>query len=191
MNADPDDRALLLATARGEAHAARMLWARHAPVVRAYVRAVLGVRSGEPSCDDVVQDAFCRVLGADERTLASVENVRAWLLGVARHAGLDAVRRARRARVRDARADVHEPRAAHPGVGSGVGDVDAALAALPRRLREVVVLRHVGGLTFDQVSLALGVPRSTAASRYQAAVDLLRTRLVANEPEPREVRHAS
>ena len=43
--------------------------------------------------------------------------------------------------------------------------------------REVLVLRHVCGLTFDQLAPATGLSRSAAASRYTAAITRLRTLL--------------
>ena len=50
-----------------------------------------------------------------------------------------------------------------------------AVAALPSALREVVVLKVWGELTFRQVAAALEVPAATAASRYRYALERLRT----------------
>ncbi|MDX2132494.1 MAG: RNA polymerase sigma factor [Planctomycetota bacterium] len=187
----PHDRDTLLRTARGDPAAARTLWASHAPVVRAFARAVLGAADRDATCDDVVQNTFCRVLETPERTLASVENVRAWLLGVARHLALTHARSAARERRR---------RRAAPAPGTHASpdqsaDIARAVEALPRRLREPVVLRHVAGLSFDQIALSLDIPRTTAFSRYQLALDTLRG-TVAAPPRPArannalEVRHA-
>ena len=38
---------------------------------------------------------------------------------------------------------------------------------------DVVLLKHVGGLTFEQIALATQTNRNTAASRYRAAIGLL------------------
>ena len=55
---------------------------------------------------------------------------------------------------------------------------------MKRRVHAVPgTLRHAGGLTFDQVSEVLAIPRSTAASRYARALERLRGSL-AEPAEP-------
>jgi RNA polymerase sigma factor (sigma-70 family) len=49
----------------------------------------------------------------------------------------------------------------------------AALESLPRRQREVVILRHVLGLSFDQIEASTGINRNTASSVYRVAVATL------------------
>lgn len=172
MNTD-DDRQLLLATHAGDEPAARALWARHAPRLIAYGAAILppGI-----SADDVVQTALCSVLSQSRRTLAAVECVPAWLTRLVRNTALNAVRAARRERRRErGAAEVRTRGARRPTPAPDAGDeLRTAVDALPRRLREVVVLRHVGGLTFDQVALALGANRNTVAARYRTALARLR-----------------
>ncbi|GJQ30923.1 MAG: hypothetical protein HBSAPP03_28070 [Phycisphaerae bacterium] len=170
-----DDRQLLLGTHRGDATAAAALWSRHAGVLRAYARTVLGPRAASEAADDVVQSAFCAVLDSSESTLAAVLDVRAWLLRLARHAALMHLRTARRelARRRHADRTPHVSPLSHAGVQSAVD-------ALPRHWREVVVLRHVAGLSFDQLAAALSLPRSTVSSRYDRALRALRELLVPN-----------
>lgn len=48
--------------------------------------------------------------------------------------------------------------------------IEEALAALPPEQREVVVLRHFGGLSFPQIAQLLGCPLSTAKSRMTYAL---------------------
>jgi len=52
--------------------------------------------------------------------------------------------------------------------------VEDAIHQLPVEQREVVVLKIWGGLTFAQISEALGVPLKTAASRYEYSLRRLR-----------------
>lgn len=188
----PDDRELLLQTNRGRSAAAEALWKRHAAGVRAYATAILGRRAASDAADDVVQHVFCRILESPESTLAAIHDVSAWLLGTARNVALQHLRSGRR---EQARRGSRPP--AHPDTTSPHADLDRALRSLPRRLREVVVLRHVAGLSFDQLAIAIGIPRSTAASRYTLAVELLEASLKTQETPPRahprpvpEVRHA-
>jgi RNA polymerase sigma-70 factor (ECF subfamily) len=55
--------------------------------------------------------------------------------------------------------------------------IEAALAQLPGDQREVVVMKIWGGLTFAEIGEALGVPLSTAASRYRYALTRLEAEL--------------
>jgi len=48
--------------------------------------------------------------------------------------------------------------------------IEAALAILPEKQREVLVMRIWGDLSFPQIAEALGVPVETAASRYRYAL---------------------
>lgn len=75
--------------------------------------------------------------------------------------------RRRRARDRVPRTPTRE---APPG-SDGAWDV---VDTLPRRLREVVVLKLVAGLTFEQIALSLHINPNTAAARYRSALELLR-----------------
>jgi DNA-directed RNA polymerase specialized sigma24 family protein len=51
------------------------------------------------------------------------------------------------------------------------------------------MLKHAGGLTFDQIALALDINRSTAASRYRAAIERLRAALTDDVTHLEEVAH--
>lgn len=144
--------------------------------MRTYARTVLGHRAATDAEDDAVQAAFCRVLDTPEGTLAAVLDVRAWLLTLTRNAALMHLRSVRRERGRRDRATVMRA-----SLAPSHSALQAAVDALPRRLREVMVLRHIAGLSFDQLAAALGVPRSTASSRYDRALRTLRDAI---EPAP-------
>lgn len=166
-----DDRQLLVQTRDGHEPAARLLWERHAPRLLAYARAILPPRL---SPDDVVQSVFCRVVALDRATIKGVADVAAWLTILARREALNAIRADRRERARLA---LRARREETPSTLGSRDDLQIALDSLPRRLREVVTLKHVSGLTFDQIALALALNRNTAAARYRAAIETLRRSL--------------
>lgn len=56
-------------------------------------------------------------------------------------------------------------------------ELERAVKNLPSHLREVVVLKTWGGLTFAQIAETLAVPMNTAASRYRYALEHLREAL--------------
>ena len=132
--------------------------------------------TGDPAlAEDVVQEAFVRVMGRGE----GVERDRpldGYLYRTGRNVALDHVRR-RRHDEAARRALLVAPK---PGRRGGAGAevdaerVSAALFALPVEQREVVVLRVYEGLTFREVSERTGVPLGTVCSRYRYALQHLR-----------------
>lgn len=62
-----------------------------------------------------------------------------------------------------------------------------AVGRLSPKLREVVVMKTWGGLTFAQISEALAISQNTAASRYRYALEQLSHEL----RRLKEVRHAN
>jgi RNA polymerase sigma-70 factor (ECF subfamily) len=54
-----------------------------------------------------------------------------------------------------------------------------ALADVPEKQREAVLLAYAGGMTADAVSEAVGVPLGTAKSRIRGGLERLRTQLAA------------
>ncbi len=64
--------------------------------------------------------------------------------------------------------------------------LQAAVQALSPKLREVVMLKFWGGLTFQQISETLAISPNTAASRYRYAMDQLSREL----RQRKEARHA-
>jgi RNA polymerase sigma-70 factor (ECF subfamily) len=55
--------------------------------------------------------------------------------------------------------------------------VGRALAELPEPLRQVLVLRHYEGLSFEDIARLTDTPASTLKSRFAAALERLRQRL--------------
>jgi RNA polymerase sigma-70 factor (ECF subfamily) len=56
-------------------------------------------------------------------------------------------------------------------------DVRAAVAALPEEFRQVVVLRELHGLSYEEIAQVMGVPRGTVESRLFRGRRLLRDAL--------------
>ena len=161
-----DDRQLLIDTHRGHEASARLLWARHAPRLTAHARAIV-----RDAADDVVQSVLCRILELPARRIRAIDDVPAFLAAAVRRESLNHLRAARRAQSRRRPAP---PPTDGPAAPFHAPDLQAALNRLPRRLSEVVVLKHVAELTFDQIAAALATNRNTVASRYRSAVAALR-----------------
>ncbi|MGD9691026.1 MAG: RNA polymerase sigma factor [Phycisphaerales bacterium] len=171
------DFELLLLTHGGNADAAVALWARFGPRMIALACAVLRERD-TLTAQDVVQGVFVRLLALERRTIRDVKDVAAWLSRLTRNAALNHIRENSRRRARVQRATqgkvVYERGSAGMTAGPLPPDLREALDALPDEQRDTILLKHVAGLTFDQMAHAMEENRNTIASRYRAAMAHLR-----------------
>ncbi len=135
----------------------------HEPALRAWLRAQFpDLTDG----DDIVQEAFTRVLRARER--GEVRTPRALLFTSARHVAIDLLRRRRIV--------TFEPLAENPASpvyddGRGVAESAAhhqeleiltqAIQALPDRCRQVLTLRKIYGLPQKEIAAQLGISEHT------------------------------
>ena len=143
------------------------LYRQHAPALRLYARQWPG--SGE----DLVHDAFVQLA----RQSPPPTQVLPWLYRVVRNAALCAQRAAARRRRREG--ETSTPEAWFAAVEDQIDARDAArlLAALPLELREVIVARVWGGLTFEDIARLVGCSLATAHRRYQTGLAELRERM--------------
>ena len=133
----------------------------------------LWVRSRCASPDDVVQEAFCRLAVVDPPPQQPV----AWLYRVCRNLAekqrLSDLRRRRRERA------TAQTEASSIGYGDSL-ELEETLAAvnlLDHELREVLVARIWGRLSFEEIAGLCRISAATAWRRYQAALEALRARL--------------
>ena len=138
---------------------------RHGPAL------VLYARQWCAAPEDVVQDAFLKLIGQHRPP----DDPAAWLFRVVRNAG--AGRGQGRPPAAEARAVV--ARADHWFVEPDIDGLDAekavgALERLPAELRETIVARLWGGLTFEQIADVSGCSASSAFRRYEAGIAALR-----------------
>jgi RNA polymerase sigma-70 factor (ECF subfamily) len=135
---------------------------------------VLYARQWCDVAEDVVQEAFLKLV----RLGRPPEDAVAWLYRVVRNGALDAAKLARRRRRRESAAARPVRWFVEPEV-DGL-EADTAVAALQRlapERREVIVARHWGGLSFEQIAEVVGCSASTAFRRYSAGVEDLREKL--------------
>ncbi len=165
---------LLISTHRGDKDAAVRLYRSMAPRMLAYARSVLG---HDAAAEDAVQQVFVGIFAVGRDEIDRVEDVLAWLIRLTRNAALNDARGRMRSRVREAM------RAAMGGEGmrpvhslrtDSHDELLAAVGRLPDDAKELIVLKHVAGLTFDQMALSMDENRSTVASRYRAALEMLK-----------------
>ena len=125
--------------------------------------------------EDVVQEALIELAGQSR----TPDDVGAWLYRVVRNKAITAWRRSQRRRRHETAAVENRPaafeRSAADRIDAGVAA--AALESLSIELREVVVARIWGGLTFQQIGQLVGISDSAAHRRYEAGLLALRQKL--------------
>jgi RNA polymerase sigma-70 factor (ECF subfamily) len=147
-----------LAVARakeGDREALRFLYTRYCDNVYGYIRSIV---RDDREAEDLTQNVFMKLMTAivkyDDRGIP----FSGWLLRMARNVALDHVRRHRAEPTEDVLlstgADAHSER------GRG-RDIREALACLPQDQREVMVMRHVLGLTPPEIADLLGRTESS------------------------------
>lgn len=122
---------------------------------------------GEADAQDLTHDTYVRALAAADRYEPGT-SLRAWLLTILHNLFRTRLRhRSRHAEVElDEETLVPAP-AAEPVRWEAVtpAQLDAAIQALPLKLREVVVLRDLQGLSYREISQVLDVAAGTVMSR--------------------------
>ena len=145
------------------------LYREHAPAL------FLFARQWGDGAEDVVHAAFLKLALQP----ALPEQVLPWLYRVVRNEALAAQRTAARRRRREQRAGTPEAWFRPDDDRLDADEAARRLAELPLELREVIVARLWGGLTFDDVARLVGCSLPTAHRRYHAGLTELRTRLKA------------
>ncbi|MBI4260111.1 MAG: sigma-70 family RNA polymerase sigma factor [Actinobacteria bacterium] len=123
-----------------------------------------------PAAEDAVQEALARAWERSERG-QHIESAEAWVTAVATNLLRDGFRRVLAERRARARLGAGLAEAGEGGVGSAAGrlDLTRALAALPRRQREVAVFRYYLDLDVAEIARVLGIPEGTAKSALHRA----------------------
>jgi RNA polymerase sigma factor (sigma-70 family) len=167
---------LLLAARGGDGRAGALLWEAVSPRLIPYARAVLSSRDGHDA-HDCLQAALLSLSKLSTARIAEVRDVFGFLVTTVRNAAMDMkrsqrndLRRVRLVAARDGSDAMLDAPRSLPDAQEALLD---RLWTIAEDQREIIILRHVAGLSFDQMSLALDAPRSTIFSRYKAALGQL------------------
>lgn len=168
-----DDALLIQRIDRGDQHAFGELVERHARYLYGVAYALVG---NAADAEDVVQETFVAVLNGRFRGESSV---RTWLVGIAvRQSALVRRGRQRRSEGLTEMAARASRRAVVPPEASAIEarlDVAAMLEGLSPEHRQVIVLRELEAMSYEEMAQVLGVPRGTVESRlFRARAELRR-----------------
>lgn len=161
----PDDATLVERSAEGDAEAFEALVTRHHRVLFSVALRILG---NYEDASDATQSAFIKAyekLGTFDRQFRFFS----WIYRILLNECLNARRNRRQ----------HDEVTPDLAIGGNPLEaleaserrrrVQAALLALPVEYRVVVVLRHFGGLSYDEIAATLTVPARTVKSRLYTA----------------------
>jgi len=152
---ETSDEALMVLYANGDRHAALALTQRVTPRVMAYASRLLSGDRAE--AEDVAQETMLRLWKIAPDWRQSETKVTTWAYRVATNLCID--RQRSRARKRQMALE-DAPEVADAAVGAEgrmieagrVAALEAALAVLPDRQRQAVVLRHLEGMTNPEIA---------------------------------------
>jgi len=129
------------------------------------------------AADDLFQETWLRVVRAKD-SYDPTRRFSTWLFQIANNLCRD---RARRRRVEEGYMQTtrdqtgHDPALLKPPPLDLKLDMHRRLAALPERLREVLILRYYHQRTEPEIAEIVGIPRGTVKSRLHTAVRTLRS----------------
>ena len=133
----------------------------------------------DSDAEDIVQDAMLRAFRAFEGFRG--DNVRPWLLAIVRNCWRSRVGDSRQRRTigadeagLDTLASADCDPEARAVQSSEARRLDGIMGLLPDNLREVLILREMEDLSYQEISDAAGIPIGTVMSRLARARALLR-----------------
>jgi RNA polymerase sigma-70 factor (ECF subfamily) len=180
------DLELLRSAAGGDERAFHTLIDRHAGVM---FRAALSLTRNRSDAEDLMQETF---VGAYRglKNFAGRSSVKTWLMQILTRQAAKAWHRNRHQRsalsLYESDSPTHrddaslKTRSADAAVESKL-DVMAVLEQLTEAHREILVLREVRQLSYDEIAEVLDVPRGTVESRLSRARTEFRQKLIGEE----------
>jgi RNA polymerase sigma factor (sigma-70 family) len=195
LRAEPHDLsdAIAIAASLDAPSAFSTVFERHHPAVHRY----LARRLGTDLADELAAEAFAVAFAKRGRYDRSFEDARPWLFGIATRLAQRHWRREERelrayARTgTDPAAPSHDERVTAQADSAAAGPaLAAALAALSRDERDVLLLYAWGELGYPEIAAALSVSPGTVKSRLHRARNRVRQSLAASgelDPQGREI----
>ena len=167
------DQELVRSACDGDERAFHALVDRHAPSL---LRTAMSLSQNRADAEDLLQETFVGAYKGLKR-FAGRSSVKTWLVGILTRQAARAwhkSRRRRRTRSIHSGTNVNIQAGALSTEGPERGverqiDVRQVLASLGSAQREVLVLRELQGLSYEEIAQVLGIPRGTVESRLYRA----------------------
>lgn len=152
----PSDEALLILYGNGDRGAARELTLRMTPLAFRVAVRMLGDKA---EAEDLAQEAMLRLWKIAPEWRQGEAQVSTWLYRVVTNLATDRLRRRRGIGLDEAPEVADGAPSAYQQMVSGdrMAALDAALAQLPARQRQAVILRHIEGLSNPDIAAAMEI----------------------------------
>ncbi|HIJ64633.1 MAG TPA: sigma-70 family RNA polymerase sigma factor [Candidatus Hydrogenedentes bacterium] len=162
---------LVLRCQAGDEEAFTRLFERYNPPLKYYLRRLL---ESPEAADDVLQTVWLKALRGVKR-LRRLDAFRAWLYRIARNEAFKQCRQDRRwAEVQEIAVDVNPGNEEEAFTEDDAARVHAGLSELSPPHREVLTLRFLEDLTYDEIASVVGCELGTIRSRIHYAKRALR-----------------
>jgi len=156
---------------QGDHEGLHFLYTRYAPDVLRYVRSFV---RDHHEAEDITQNVFIKLMSVIGKYEAREVPFTAWILRVARNAALDHMRARRATPCEDIRVQDDESGRLSHERGQ---DLRQALETLPGEQREVLILRHIVGLSPVEIADVLGKTESSVHGLHHRGRLSLKTAL--------------
>jgi RNA polymerase sigma-70 factor (ECF subfamily) len=172
----PDEQSLLARTARGDTRAFEALYDLYNRSIYSLAVGILGDRE---TAQEVTQEVFLGIWRGAHDFDPRRGDPRAWILSLAHHKSVDAVRRRRLRTAEPLNETMTDPTDV---AGQALRAVESArvrdaLSTLSEGQREAIALAYYGGYTQQQIAERLGVPLGTVKTRMRDGMLRLRGQL--------------
>lgn len=168
----------------GDREALGFLYARYADNIYGYVRSIV---HSHHEAEDITQHVFAKMLRVIDKYEERDVPFFAWALRVARNVAMDHIRGDRLVPVEEVRRASHaEP---DPAAGGRVEELREALDMLPSAQREVLLLRHVAGLSPVEIAKLTGKSEGSIHGLHHRGRRALRAELISREAGPATIGH--
>ncbi len=172
------ERRAIAAAKDGDWDALHYLYVRYADDVQRLVQSI--VRDPHEA-EDITQDVFAKLVRAIRKYQEQEVPFAAWISRVARNAALDNLRAKRQIPVAEVRtSDLGLDQTAHDRAQS----LKEALATLPEAQRQVLVLRHISGLSPNEIAERLGKTESSIQGLHHRGRATLKAALIERGAAP-------
>lgn len=155
----------------GDPEGLHFLYVRYAPDVQRYIASFV---HDHHEAEDITQNVFAKLMTAIRKYEQREVPFAAWIMRVARNAALDHMRARRAIPTEEVR--VADGGQAQISVDRG-HDLRHALEQLPEDQREVLILRHIAGLTPVEIASALKKSESSVHGLHHRGRRTLKAKL--------------
>jgi len=150
-----------------------LFWRQTTGRLRSYLHWACG---NEADVDDVLQECYMRALRSWGQ-FSGRGSREAWLFGIAKRANIDWYRRQKRHVNQSLEQVGEEALAVEPREDERAEGIEQMIKGLKPEQQEMVYLRFAGGLSYEEIALAVGVPVGTVRSRLHRGLKELGKKL--------------